>query len=78
MRRTRTDPIKHAIGTALQPGKFIGYGTSASFVSGLEAVETGIKELISNSTLHQSGEACGDDRGGNHRARDEPEEARQA
>jgi tetratricopeptide (TPR) repeat protein len=46
MRKTRPDPIEHAIETALQPGKFIGYATSASFVSGLGAVEAGIKELI--------------------------------
>ena len=49
MRRTRTNPIEHAIETALQPGKFIGYGTSASVVCGLAAVETGIKELITSA-----------------------------
>jgi tetratricopeptide (TPR) repeat protein len=40
------DPIEHAIEAALQPDRFIGYSTSSSFVSELEAVEADIKQLI--------------------------------
>ena len=42
----KADPIEHAIETALQPGRFIGYSTSSSFVSELGTVEAGIERLI--------------------------------
>jgi hypothetical protein len=42
----KVDPIEHAIETALQPGRFIGYGASSAFVSELDGVEAEIKRLI--------------------------------
>lgn len=42
----KLDPIEHAIETALQPGRFIGYGASSAFVSELDGVEAEIKRLI--------------------------------
>ena len=45
-RKRLVDPIEPAIEGALQPGRFIGYGASSSFVSELDAVEARIQQLI--------------------------------
>jgi len=46
-RRRRRDPIEQAMELALRLGDFIDYGTSWTFVSGLEEVERDIEKLLS-------------------------------
>jgi tetratricopeptide (TPR) repeat protein len=47
-RRTprKIDPVETAIELALQPGRFIPYAASSSFVDGLEEIETRIGRLV--------------------------------
>jgi hypothetical protein len=48
-RASRRDPVDHVIEAALQPGHFIGWSESSSFVSGLEEVEREIAKLVEAS-----------------------------
>ena len=47
-RRHQGDPIEHEIELALNPGAFIPYGASFSFVSELDEVAAKIAKLISS------------------------------